>query len=78
MTPPFSYISLIVPLEEGLTLYLNKLELSSPKDNLYQVRLILTAGSGEDFSVYFYSFAIIYPWRGAIPFFKDTSIFILQ
>jgi hypothetical protein len=32
---------------------------------------IWAAGSGEDskkFSVYFYCFAIISPWRGAIPF----------
>jgi hypothetical protein len=35
MTPPHFYDYL--PFEEDMALYLNKLELFSPKDNLYQV-----------------------------------------
>jgi hypothetical protein len=30
-----------LPFEEGVALYLNKLEISSPKGNMYQVLLIL-------------------------------------
>jgi hypothetical protein len=52
MTPPYFYDYL--PFEEDLALSLNKLELYSPKDNMYQV--------------YVYSFAITFPWREAIPF----------
>jgi hypothetical protein len=51
---------------------LNKLQFPSPKDNLYQVWLNLAGWFGEEdffkFSVHFHSFAIISPWRGAIPF----------
>jgi hypothetical protein len=36
---PFLYFCEYLPFEEGLALYLNKLESSLPKDNLYQVWL---------------------------------------
>jgi hypothetical protein len=52
---------------------LNKLEFSLLKDNLYQVWLNLTLWFWRRFffflnSVYFYSFAIISPWRRVSPF----------
>jgi hypothetical protein len=40
--PIFTFLWLS-PFEEGLALYLNKLEFSSPKDDLYQVWLILAS-----------------------------------
>jgi hypothetical protein len=61
---------------------LNKLELPSPKDNLYQVWSNLLFGSRiEDFlkcSAYFYSFAIISPSRGAITFIWTNLNFLPQ
>jgi hypothetical protein len=38
---PHPIFTIISPFEEDLTLYLNKLEFPSPKDNLYQVWLNL-------------------------------------
>jgi hypothetical protein len=53
---------------------LNKLELPSFKDNLYQIWLNLACWFWrrffffKKFSVYFYSFTIISTWGKAIPF----------
>jgi hypothetical protein len=66
--PIFTFCDYL-PFKEDLTLYLNKLEFPSTKDNLYQVWLILATWFCRRFnSVYFYSFAIISPWRRVIPF----------
>jgi hypothetical protein len=40
-TTPFLHFCDYLPFEEGLDLYLNKLDFSSPKDNLYHVWLNL-------------------------------------
>jgi hypothetical protein len=61
-----------LPLEEDLVLYLkNKNEFPSHKENLYQVWLNLAGWFYRrvffKFSMHFYSFAIISPWREAIP-----------
>jgi hypothetical protein len=73
MTPSFSYISVIIScLNRAWPFIWTNL------NSLHQ-RIICTkfdwswlAGSGEQdfskFSVYFYSFAVISPWRRAIPF----------
>jgi hypothetical protein len=60
------------PLRRGPGPYLNKHEFPSPKDNVYQVWLNLACWFWRRrflkiFSVFF-SFAIISPWRLAIPF----------
>jgi hypothetical protein len=57
-----------LPFEEDLALYLNKLEFPHPRIICTKFDRIWLAGSGEDLkkiSVYFYSFAIISPWRRA-------------
>jgi hypothetical protein len=59
-----------LPFEEDIALYLQKCKFSSPRDDFHQV-WNWPASSGEDFkicSVYFYSFAIISPWRRMFPF----------
>ena len=68
MTPSHFYLL----FEKDMAFILNNLEFPLPKDNLYQVWMKLATGSEEDFkkiSMYFYYFAIISPWKGAIPFF---------
>jgi hypothetical protein len=60
------------PFEGDLALYLNNLDFPLPKDDLYQVLLKLACWFWRrrflKIFVYFYSFAIISPWRKAIPF----------
>jgi hypothetical protein len=69
---PFLYFCNYLPFEEDLALYLNNLEFPVPKDDLYQVSLKLACWFWRrrffKISEYFYSFAIISPWRKAIPF----------
>jgi hypothetical protein len=73
MTPPhFCIFVIILPFEEDLALYLNNLEAPLPKDDMYQVWLKLACWFWRRrflkiFSV-FLLFAIISPWRKAIPF----------
>jgi hypothetical protein len=68
---PFLYFCDYLSVEEGLALYSNKLEFPLPKNNLYRVWLNLTRWFWRRLkknSVHFYSFAVISPWREAIPF----------
>jgi hypothetical protein len=67
MTPPYFNIFVIISLPFIWT-NLNSLH---PRIICTKFDWIWPAGSAEDFkkiSVYFYSFAIISPWRGTIPF----------
>jgi hypothetical protein len=66
MTPP--HFCDYLPFEENLALYLNKLEFPLPKDNLIEFGLLVLEKIFFKISVYFYSFAIISPWRRVIPF----------
>ena len=45
---PFLHFWDYLPFEEDLVLYFNNLEFPSPKNDLYQVWLILPAGSEEE------------------------------
>jgi hypothetical protein len=66
------YLCNYFPFEEDLALYLNNLESAVLKDDLYQVSLKLACWFWRrrflKISEYFYSFAIIFPWRRAISF----------
>jgi hypothetical protein len=64
--PIFTFLQLS-PLWRGL----NKTESPHPRIICIKFDWIWLAGSGEDFkkfSVYFYTFTIIFPWRRAIAF----------
>jgi hypothetical protein len=70
---PFDIFVILSPFEEDLALYLNKLEFSSPKDNLQKLLSLnefglLVLEKIKKSQCIFTLFAIISPWRGAIPF----------
>jgi hypothetical protein len=78
---PFLHLCDYLPFKKkDLVLYLNKLEFSSPKDNVYKVWLKLACWFWRRrFSKYlahFYSFAIIFTWRGAISFISTNLNFL--
>jgi hypothetical protein len=56
-----------LPFEEDLALYLNKFDFLHPR--IICKRFDFGPEDFQTFLVYFYSFAIISPWRGAIPVF---------
>jgi hypothetical protein len=70
--PPHFYIFCdYLPFEENQALIWTNLNSLHSRINCIKFDWIWLAGSGEDlflFSVYFYSFATISTWRGAIPF----------
>jgi hypothetical protein len=72
MTPPHFYIFVIIsPLKRTWPFTWTNLNSLHPRVICTKFDWIWPAGSGEDFkkfSVYFYSFAIISPWRRAIYF----------
>ena len=75
---PFLHFCDYLPFEEDLVLYLNKLEFTLSKNNLYQVWLNLACWFCRrrflKISVYFYYFVIISHWRRAIPFFWTSPL----
>jgi hypothetical protein len=70
MTPPHFYIFVIIsPLKRTCRPFIwTNLNSLHPRVSCIEFDWFWPAGSG-DFSVYFYSFAIISPWRRVIPFF---------
>jgi hypothetical protein len=74
---PFLHFCNYLPFEEDLTLYLNKLDLPSPKDNCLKFVLIWPAGSGEeDFQKIkgIFTLSLLSPLGGGLfPLFEQTS-----
>jgi hypothetical protein len=72
MTPSHFYD--YIPFEEGLALYLNKLKFPLPKDNLYQVLLILACWFWR--RRYLKNFSVFLLFRYYLPLERDYPLLL--